>query len=75
MKTAGREREDLAFGMVADLFGDEMLPTWLNPSQLVRGRRSKDFDANDSIETLLSVADQLDPPVNDAVQTTVEPPF
>ena len=42
---------------------------------LERGRRSKDFDANDLLETLLSVADQLDPPVTEAEPTTVEPPY
>ena len=30
---------------------------------LERGRRSTSIDANDLLETLLSVADQLDPPV------------
>ncbi len=30
---------------------------------LERGRRSTCFDANDLLETLLSVADQLDPPL------------
>lgn len=30
---------------------------------LERGRRSTRFDANDLLETLLAVADQLDPPL------------
>ena len=33
---------------------------------LERGRRSKTIDANDLLETLLSVADHLDPPFRDA---------
>lgn len=33
---------------------------------LERGRRSKDFDANDLLQTLLSVADCLDPPTAEA---------
>ena len=33
---------------------------------LERGRRSKKLDANDLLETLLSVADLLDPPFSDA---------
>ena len=33
---------------------------------LERGRRSKTIDANDLLETLLSVADHLDPPFCDA---------
>ena len=32
---------------------------------LERGRRSKKLDANDLLETLLSVADLLDPPIPD----------
>ncbi|HEY0984825.1 hypothetical protein [Schlesneria sp.] len=33
---------------------------------LERGRRSKDFDANDLLQTLLAVADCLDPQTTDA---------
>ena len=38
---------------------------------LERGRRSKDFDANDLLQTLLSVADCLDPPTTE-VETRPE---
>jgi hypothetical protein len=32
---------------------------------LERGRRSTNLDANDLLETLLSIADELDPPIRD----------
>jgi hypothetical protein len=32
---------------------------------LERGRRSTKLDANDLLETLLSIADELDPPISD----------
>lgn len=39
-----------------------------------RGRRSNRIDANDLLETLLSVADQLDPAVrDDAAEPEVTP--
>ncbi len=37
---------------------------------LEEGRRSNRIDANDLLETLLAVADQLDPPVANHVATT-----
>jgi hypothetical protein len=40
-----------------------------------RGHLGRNLTPNDLRETLLSIADQLDPPVTDAQQTTVEPPY
>ena len=34
-----------------------------------RGKRSNHIDANDLLETLLAVADQLDPPVGEPVSS------
>jgi hypothetical protein len=34
-----------------------------------RGKRSSRIDANDLLETLLAVADQLDPPVGEPVSS------
>ncbi len=34
-----------------------------------RGKRSNRIDANDLLETLLAVADQLDPPVGEPVSS------
>ena len=42
---------------------------------LERGRRSKQLYANDLLETLLSIADRLDPPVPEDEEKTVEPPY
>lgn len=36
---------------------------------LERGKRSNRIDANDLLETLLAVADQLDPPVGEPVSS------
>ena len=35
-----------------------------------RGRRSSCIDANDLLETLLAVVDELDPPLGESVTTT-----
>lgn len=36
---------------------------------LEEGRRPKRIDANDILETLLAVADQLDPPISEATES------
>ncbi len=42
--------------------------------ELDRGRRSTHIDANDLIEVLLSIADQLDPPLRDQRYPQPTPP-
>lgn len=41
---------------------------------LERGRRSTRIDANDLLETLLAIADQIDPPLGEPVETNDDGP-
>ncbi|MGE0609947.1 MAG: hypothetical protein AB7O62_22850 [Pirellulales bacterium] len=43
-------------------------------TELDKGRRSSHIDANDLIEVLLSIADQLDPPLRDQHYPQPTPP-
>jgi hypothetical protein len=40
-----------------------------------RGHLARNLTPNDLLETLLSLADQLDPPVPASEATTIEPPY